>query len=292
MSFCIIIPTYNRHKNLHSSVMHNLNIFPKNLSIYVIDSSENTYVSKYDQIKVIKASQRGQFNQKIEAAYKAKNDGFKHVLFLDDDIYLKDDFYDNFCKKYNTLNDQVHAVSLKVENAFYCSSLTNILLNFTRKGGQLLKSTYTSAMNGSNGSVEWAIGGAVLWKLESFLKVKNNFQFTGKAFCEDIFSSSFFGKEGFKYWNDCIVYEDDQSLNYIKKIECFKLGMQEAKSRLILVKRRPDLFDIKFLTIHIFWRILIFLIYGIATFDFTRISYSLGNANGMIRYYLRGINGK
>lgn len=280
---CIVIPTYNREENLKSSLHNNLAISSQ-MRVFVIDASENPFVANYPNVTVVPAHEKGQSKQKYQGAQLAEAQGYKWILFLDDDIYLEEKFFSALETYLETVPKDFLAASFQIKNHSGAQHLSNILLNFSRKGGALLSSTYTTPLNGSSFKVQWCNGGAVMWKVTAFMKVSRDYDISGKAICEDIYSSSHYGRNGFYLFGNCVVYENDGSSVRPTRTAMYRYAHHEFSARLRLIELRPKIFKKSHFLYHACWRAFIFTILGVVTCSQKRLGYGLGLGYSVIKY--------
>ena len=287
---CIIIPTFNREENLRSSLNSNLSVFSQ-VRVFIIDASEKPFLINHSNISVIPAKEKGQSRQKFQGAQLAKDQGYSWIVFLDDDIFLEDDFLLSLETYLEMVPVDFHAASFQIKNHWAAKSIRNLILNFSQKGGLLLSSTYTTPLNGSMFNVQWCNGGAVIWKVEAFMNLSRDYDIAGKAICEDIYSCSHYGLSGYYFFKKCIVAEYDKSSCNRVGSEMFDYASHEFSARLHLIELRPTIFKKSHFFYHACWRAFIFTVFGVATLSQKRFSYGIGLGFSIINYIAK-FNGK
>lgn len=186
----IVIPTYNRHKELEITIKSILNLNKKPKEILVIDQSTERLTKKIKGIKYIYS--------KIPSITIARNIGIKNVdkntkiiLFLDDDVTLDKKYLENLLEVYNEKQDAI-AVAGYFEPPKY-----NPLENFAKKMfllqnfGKSCKitspfgNTYPKKLNKII-KVDWMPGVNMSYKKEVFNNYKFDEKLLGYTIAEDI----------------------------------------------------------------------------------------------------------
>ena len=192
--------------NSGSLVPNEIIICLPNASHYVI------HLDEYKNTQVIYSDKYSQVYQRI-CGFKAANNDF--ILQLDDDIVLEHDCIEVMLGAMKESKKEV-AISpywLNIEdNKPFCPGKKNgfimtlyyWLLNgakgFVPGGISLAGTEFCINLNDINASekiinVEWQSGGCVLHKKENLI-LDNYYQFTGKAYSEDLFHSYFLKEKG------------------------------------------------------------------------------------------------
>jgi hypothetical protein len=294
MKVTIVVPTKGRHKNLEQFFEKNLLGLPQDWRILVVDASSAIYSMNVvePRFEVVSAIVPGQFNQKMQGAEIARTTHNAHyVIFMDDDIIMDSLAYSTLAEeleKDEWSSGQVVAASLNIVNFKSSKNILRTILSAGNAVGQVFRSTYTTSLSNTTGSpkVQWVLGGACIWSTRFFSTEIPEFEVIGKAYCEDLFLSTWAKNKGlgdFVSLSQVACFHDDQYESFegisskgmlIK--DGWTNGKNEMKARKMMVAKFPENFSMFNLRLHTIYQGFLGLIYGAVTLSFKRISYNLG----------------
>lgn len=209
----VIIPSLGGDLIAVLDALNSGSLVPNEIIICLPNSSHHVvFVEEYKNTQVIYSDKYSQVYQRI-CGFKVANNDF--ILQLDDDIVLEHDCIEVMLRAMKESKEEV-ALSpylLNIEdNKPFCPGKKNgfimtlyyWLLNgakgFVPGGISLAGTEFCINLNDINANekiinVEWQPGGCVLHKKENLI-LDNYYQFTGKAYSEDLFHSYFLKEKG------------------------------------------------------------------------------------------------
>ena len=144
LNISVIIPTLNRSKELKQCLLSIANAKNHPLEVLLVDQSSNMAIEKISH--EIKHLQIRYFYQNIQSWALARNIGIEKlnrntdiVVFLDDDVIVQEDFFEEIIKFF--LNDQkvkwwVANIQTKSNSISFLKKIWLFLLSWSLKGGK------------------------------------------------------------------------------------------------------------------------------------------------------------
>jgi len=299
MKVTIVVPSKDRHRNLDQFLANNLTGLPSAWHILIVDASVNMYTTRLNdsRVQIVYAQRAGQFYQKMQGATIARVEHeSQYVIFLDDDIILDLLAYQIIAEELKQdawISGRIVAGSLNIVNFKSSKDVQRMALSFGSSVGKVYKSTYTTSLCDTSGSpcVEWVLGGACIWSIVVFTKDIPNYEMVGKAYCEDLFLSTWAKNEDFgeyvslsqvrcSHYDQYEVVDDVISKQQIIK-DGWSNGKNEMLARKMIVKNFPQNYNLFSLRCHTLYQSLLGLIFGLLTMSFKRMSYNLGRIVGL-----------
>lgn len=289
MKFAIVIPTKNRSINLKKSLKHNLK-YIKNIPVVIVDASTSFDYNFVDfsNIRHIKASEIGQFNQKIEGVEYVKKTykSVTHILFLDDDIYL-DRSIDKFLKNnYDNIDEDPNqtVINLHVRN-FEKNPFLEFFKVYSFRAGLLKSNTYASRVCiGKIKKIEWVLGGSSCWPIKKCPSYKHYYGLPGKAYLEDAFFSSVM-KNSVKFYSSerTFVLENDFYKTEQSFREYYDVGQFEMLARRMLCDRF-EFYSLRYMELSSLIYSLVLILGYLCLLKFSQIGYPSGILSDVLNY--------
>lgn len=294
MNVTIVVPSKDRHKNLDQFLERNLIGLPLEWYILIVDASPSIYSAKSADVRlrIAPAERPGQFNQKMQGATTALvQHNAQYVIFMDDDIVLDRLAYQLLAEELERpawASGRIVAGSLNIVNFKSSNDIQRSVLGIGSAVGKVYKSTYTTSLCDTSGSprVEWVLGGACIWSSVIFLEDVPNYEVAGKAYCEDLFLSTWAKNNDLGEYVSlsqvlCYHYDQYEVLEGASsKRQVIKLGWSNGKSEMLarkmMVAKFPQNYSLFSLRCHTLYQSLLGFTYGLLTMSFKRMSYNLG----------------
>jgi GT2 family glycosyltransferase len=194
----IIIPTKNRDQDLVQCLISIAHQSVKPREIIIVDASDE--VSDYEKytekmklvhVKAHKAGLPSQRNQGLQLISPTS----KYVAFLDDDVILEKDFFENIANTFSQSNKivGVGGVITNYDIPRFHKLILKLLLMRGRKPGSLLLSGYSTVptLREITEPIESSFlpGGLSCYRLSAIKNMQFDHEyerFTGHAYCEDL----------------------------------------------------------------------------------------------------------
>ena len=299
MKVTIVVPSKDRNRNLDQFLANNLTGLPLAWHILIVDASASTYIARLNDLRVqiVCAQRTGQFNQKMQGATIARVEHkSQYVIFLDDDIMLHPLAYQVLAEELKRdawISGRIVAGSLNIVNFKSSKDVQRAAMSFGSSVGKVYKSTYTTSLCDTSGSpsVEWVLGGACIWSTVVFTKEIPNYEIVGKAYCEDLFLSTWAKNNDFgeyvslsqvlcSHYDHYEVVEGVSSKRQIIK-DGWSNGKNEMLARKMMVAKFPQNYNLFSMRCHTLYQSILGFTYGLLTMSFKRMSYNLGRIVGL-----------
>ena len=299
MNVTIVVPSKGRHKNLDQFLANNLAGLPLGWRILIVDASISIYTPNLADLRVqiVSAKRLGQFNQKMQGASIAlAQHNSLYVIYMDDDIILDGLAYQLLIEELQRdawTSGRIVAGSLNIVNFKPSKDILRSVLSIGSSVGKVYKSTYTTSLCDTSGSpsVEWVLGGACIWSTVVFTKDIPNYEIVGKAYCEDLFLSTWAKNNDFGeyvslsqvlcyHYDHYEVVEGVSSKRQIIK-DGWSNGKNEMLARKMMVAKFPQNYNFFSMRCHTLYQSLLGFTYGLLTMSFKRMSYNLGRIVGL-----------
>lgn len=280
----VIITTFNRPQKLYN-LLKSLNVQRFEYErVIIINGGENVdfIVSEFlntMNVECHECSPPGQIRQR-NFGISLLDETVGYVATLDDDIIIQPDAINNIMGFIHSRHDNPAAVSFNIiNNPKHRYSFIKKLFSLScTEEGRVLKTGYTTAFGNIDydKKIDWAYGGATVWR-KDILKSVPHPEFQSKwAYCEDLIFSYPIGKKWPLYvcHNAKVIHDDHINFSKNDPLAFYK-GKNSFLWRLHFVCSNSDLSK----SLYIFSQIInipIKIIISAMTFSKFRLKYSIG----------------
>jgi glycosyltransferase involved in cell wall biosynthesis len=246
---CIIIPTYNRTKQLTCLLKTITQQTVAIGSIIVADGmgSAKEVVAEYQDkltVKWINCPIKGQIPQR-HYALKELPANCKVVIYFDDDIQLESNAIEEMIEFWNNQLPVPAGVSFNISNLPDQSDniFRHLFCMASEPRGKVWKSGYNSPCGGHNNNMlsEWLPGGVTAWRRDIMDKYSIPDISSRWAVCEDLIFSYPIGKKESLYFCEKAKVKHIDDVIKLGFRKCLERGKNTVLWRLYFVSSNPDL---------------------------------------------------